>query len=86
MIYYTERLKELREIEQKTQTEVAKDLGLKREQYRRYETGLNEIKATFIIKICKYYNISSDYLLGLSNEMKELENTTNKNITININQ
>lgn len=67
-MYYTERLKELREDNDLTQEQVAKAIGLKREQYRRYETGINEIKASHIIKFAKFYNVSSDYILGLSNK------------------
>lgn len=67
-MYYTERLKELREDSDLTQEQVATALGLKREQYRRYETGINEIKASHIIMFAKFYNVSSDYILGLSNK------------------
>ena len=66
-MYYTERLKELREDNDLTQEQVASAVGLKREQYRRYEAGINEIKAGHIIKFPKFYNVSSDYILGLSN-------------------
>ena len=66
-MYYTQRLKELREKAYITQEQVAEKIGIKREQYRRYENGTNEIKASHIIKFCKLYNITADYLLGLSN-------------------
>ena len=64
-MYYTEIMKELRKEKKKTQEQVAKELNIPREQYRRYETGVNEIKVSFLKKICKYYNISADYILGL---------------------
>ena len=67
-MYYTQRLNELRELAELTQEQVAKELGIKREQYRRYENGQNEIKASHIIKFCKLYKISADYLLGLKEE------------------
>lgn len=67
-MYYTERLKELREYNDLTQEQVAQAIGIKREQYRRYETGINEIKASYIIKFAKFYEVTSDYILGLSNE------------------
>ena len=73
MYYYTERLKGLREDKDLTQEQVAAALGLKREQYRRYETGLNEIKASHIIKFAKFYNVSSDYILGLINTPTKLK-------------
>ncbi len=61
-MHYTQRLEDLRKDRDLTQEQVAKMLGLKREQYRRYETGINEIKAGFIMKVCRFYNISADYL------------------------
>ncbi len=67
-MYYTERLKELREYNELTQEQVAEAIGVKREQYRRYETGVNEIKATHIIKFAKLYNVTSDYILCLSDK------------------
>lgn len=66
-MYYTERLKDLREDRDLTQQEVADFIGIQREQYRRYEKGINEVKASFIVKICKLYNVSADYILGLTN-------------------
>ena len=69
---YTQRLKDLREDHDLTLEELSKELGMPREQYRRYEAVINEVKASFIIKICKYYNVSADYLLGFTNAYKEL--------------
>ena len=53
-MHYTQRLEDLRKDRDLTQEQVAKMLGLKREQYRRYETGINEIKAGFIMKVCRF--------------------------------
>lgn len=69
---YTQRLEDLRKDKDLTQEQVATLLGLKREQYRRYETGMNEIKASFIIKVCKLYNVSADYVLGITNTYKPM--------------
>lgn len=69
---YTQRLEDLRKDNDLTQAQVAKLLNIPREQYRRYETGVNEVKAGFIIKICKLYNVSADYLLGITNQYTEL--------------
>ena len=71
-MHYTQRLEDLRKDRDLTREQVAKMLGLKREQYRRYETGINEIKAGFIMKVCRFYNISADYLLGLTDEYKTI--------------
>ncbi len=69
---YTQRLEDLRKDSDLTLEQIAKALNLPREQYRRYEVGINEVKAGFIIKVCKFYNVSADYLLGLTNEYKPL--------------
>lgn len=71
-MYYTQRLEDLRKDKDWTQADVAKKLNMQREQYRRYETGVNEIKVNFLINICKLYNVSADYVLGFTNIKKEL--------------
>jgi DNA-binding XRE family transcriptional regulator len=81
-MYYTQRLKDLREDRDLTQEQVAKELNMKREQYRRYENGINEIKAKHIILFAQYYNVSTDYILGLTNNPQK-NWTTKNNITIN---
>ena len=69
---YTQRLKDLRKDRDLTQAQVAELLNLQTEQYRRYEAGINEAKVGFIQEICKLYNVSADYVLGFTNEFKEL--------------
>ena len=54
-----------------TQKEVADYLGIKQQQYARYEKGVNIMPVIYLPKICKYLNVSADYILGLSDE-KEL--------------
>lgn len=71
-MHYTQRLEDLRKDKDLTQEQVAEQLELKREQYKRYETGINEIMASFIIKVCKFYNVSADYLLGFTDTYKTL--------------
>ena len=55
---YTQRLEDLRKDRDLTQAQVAKLLNLQREQYRRYETGINEAKVGFIKEVCKLYSAS----------------------------
>ncbi|MBQ7907247.1 MAG: helix-turn-helix transcriptional regulator [Clostridia bacterium] len=59
------RLKDMREDSDKTQEEIATILGIKRQQYARYESGLQEIPLHHLITLAKYYNVSLDYLTGL---------------------
>ena len=77
---YTQRLKDLREDNDLTQEQLAKKLNMKREQYRRYEAGINEIKASHIILFAKFYNVSTDYILGFTNDPKpnwQIKNNVN---------
>ena len=67
MAYY-QRIRDLREDADKTQKQVADDLFMHVSQYRRYENGEREAPFSFIIMLSKYYNISIDYIAGLTNE------------------
>lgn len=61
---FKDRLKDLRG--EKTLQEVAQDLGLSRATLGYYESGERKPDIEILIKIANYYNVSSDYLLGLS--------------------
>ena len=60
------RIQELREDHDQTQKQMADYLRLHRNVYHRYETGEREAPAWVIIKLAEYYNVSADYILGLS--------------------
>ena len=60
-----EILKELREDHDKKQIEIAMHLGITTQQYSLYETGKREFKLKHIKQLCKFYNVSADYILGL---------------------
>lgn len=66
MAFYR-RIKDLREDNDKTQTEVAMFLGMKQPQYYRYETGIRDIPSDILIKLADYYGVSTDYILGRTN-------------------
>ena len=59
------RIKDLREDSDKTQAEVAADIGLYTTTYQRYERGEREIPFEIAICLAKYYNVSLDYIAGL---------------------
>ena len=63
---YVDIMRELREDNDKTQQELADYLGTSQTMYARYERGANELPIRHLIKLCKFYNVSADYLLGLS--------------------
>ena len=77
-MYYTERLQWIRDCKNITQKEVAEYLKIKQQQYARYEKGINVMPITYLADICRYMNVSADYILGLTNEMKPLETVPNK--------
>lgn len=62
------RLYDLRRDNDLTQREVGKILGLSLTGYAKYEYGEVNVPAWAIIKLAKHYNVSADYLLGLSND------------------
>ena len=65
---YVKRIRDLREDGDKTQKEIAKLLGTSQTMYARYERGANELPLRHLITLCKYYGVSSDYILGLSDK------------------
>lgn len=61
------RLKDLREDEQLKQEDIAKQLSISQQQYSLYETGKREIPLSMCIILSKFYNVSLDYIAGLTN-------------------
>lgn len=70
---YNEKMAWLRDCKNITQKEIANYLGIKQQQYARYEKGINIMPVTYLKKICKYLNVTSDYLIGLEEENKTNE-------------
>ena len=66
-----QRITDLREDADKTQAEIAKKLNLHLTQYRRYEKAETPVTADFIKNIAKLYNVSTDYVLGLTNDKRK---------------
>ena len=60
---FLEKLRGLREDNDLTQTQVAEILGTSQTMYARYERGANEMPLRHLITLCRYYNVSADYLL-----------------------
>ena len=67
---YIKRMRDLREDSDYTQEYVAHYLGTSQTMYARYERGANELPLHHLINLCKLYNVTSDYMLGLSNNKK----------------
>lgn len=69
MAYYP-RLRDLREDNDKTQKQIAELLFITQQQYSLYEKGYREIPTTALIALAKFYNVSVDYILGLTDNIK----------------
>ena len=65
---YIKIIKDMREDSDLTQQEVADFLGTSQTMYARYERGANELPIRHLLKLCKLYNVSADYILGLINK------------------
>lgn len=63
-----QRIEDLRIDHDLTQQQVADILICQREVYRRYEKGTREIPLSFAVKLAQYYDVSLDYLVGLSDK------------------
>ncbi len=61
---FVEKLRGLREDNDLTQQQVADVLGTSQTMYARYERGANAMPIHHLITLCKFYNVSADYLLG----------------------
>lgn len=66
---YVKRIRDLREDHDKTQQEIADMLGTSQTMYARYERGANELPLRHLVKLCRYYRVSADYVLGLSDRL-----------------
>lgn len=64
------RIRDLREDHDLTQTQIGKILNMSQTGYSQYEIGKNDIPTKILIELSKYYNTSVDYLLGVTDEIK----------------
>ena len=65
-----QRLKDLREDRELLQKDIAQILGTSQYQYSRWERGEQELPMHHFIKLAKFYNVSLDYISGLTNEKR----------------
>jgi len=65
-----ERIRNLREDSDLTQTDMANTLSIAQTTYSDYERGRLNIPIPILIRLAHYYNTSIDYLLGLTDEKK----------------
>jgi len=75
---YYPRLRDLREDKDLTQTELVEILGMHKTTYTNYEQGKREIPFSLAIRLARFYNVSLDYIAGLTNEPRPLQEAVQK--------
>lgn len=60
----------MREDRDYTQKQIAELLFITQQQYSLYEKGHRDIPTSALVEFAKFYNVSVDYILGLTDEMK----------------
>ncbi len=70
-MYIYQRLKDCREDADKNQNEIAEILETYQNHYSKYERGERELPMHLFIKLAKFYNVSLDYLAGLTNDKRK---------------
>ena len=62
---YRQRLREIREDRDLSQEEVGKVINKSQQGYSHIENGRAELKIDDLIRLCRFYNLSADYVIGL---------------------
>ena len=70
---FASRLRLLRKQKQVSQKKAAEDLGVSQALLSHYENGIRECGLDFVVRAADYYGVSTDYLLGHSNDIMEYD-------------
>ena len=65
------RIRDLREDHDLTQKQIAEKLNCSQQVYSNYELGQRDIPTDVLIKLSQFYKVSTDYILGLSDNSKQ---------------
>lgn len=74
---YQQIIRELREDHDLSQSDIAKLLNTTQQMYSRYENGTCEMPIRHLIKLCDFYKVTSDYILGRSDNQSRKADTCN---------
>ncbi len=85
-IYYCQRIKDLREDRDLTQKDICEILKMKQPQYSRYERGERDLPLEILVMLSRFYQVSCDYILGLTNDKRGIGYQTENKSKYNINQ
>ena len=75
---YRERIKNVREDHDLTQAQVGKLLDKSQQGYNHIEMGRAELKIDDLIRLCKFYDLSADYLIGVTDNPISYKNEKNE--------
>lgn len=70
---YAQRIRALREDKDIKQSEMAKILGTTQQYYGQYEIEKRPLPIEHLITLCRYYNVSPEYILGFTDTIKPLK-------------
>ena len=65
---YPERMKNLRQDNDFSQQQIADILGIAQTTYSQYELYKRPMPIEYLVALCKLYNVSADYMLGLTDK------------------
>lgn len=65
---YRQRLRDIREDRDLSQAEVGKVINKSQQGYSHIENGRAELKIEDLVLLCRYYQLSADYLIGLTDK------------------
>ncbi len=65
---YRERLRGIREDRDLTQADIGQVLKKSQQGYNHIEAGRAELKIEDLVKLCRFYDVSADYVIGLISE------------------
>ena len=66
-----QRIRDLREGKDLTQKQIAAYLNCSQQVYSNYELGQRDVPTDILILLAKFYNVSVDYILGLTNNPRQ---------------
>lgn len=73
MIKFTKRLKDIREDRDLKQSDVATVLKTTQSTYSKYERGERRLDVEQLAELCKFYNVTADYFLGLTDKQRPIK-------------
>lgn len=65
---FAQRIREVRKLHNETQKTLGDCIGMKANNVSEMESGIKATSSEKIVKICRHYHVSADYLLGLSDD------------------